>query len=84
MIGKRLMMLLGAGFIVTAAFSLTVSILDNGVGHTVLLLVHFVDPWQRDDNSALRHALANRFGTCGIAPAQFNATNTGVNEKYRG
>ncbi len=41
----KLMMLSGvAGLIVAAAFTLTLSILDNGVGHTVVLLVHFIDP----------------------------------------
>jgi hypothetical protein len=38
------MTLLGAGFIVTPAFNLTLSILDNDVAHTIVSLIHFVDP----------------------------------------
>jgi hypothetical protein len=44
MIWKRMMMLLGAGFIVAAAFNLALSLLDNGVGHTVVSVIHFIDP----------------------------------------
>ena len=44
MIWKRMMMLLGAGFIVAAAFNFTLLLLDNGMGHTVVSVVHFIDP----------------------------------------
>ena len=44
MIRKRILMALGSGFIVAAAFNLTLSFLDNGVGRTVVSLIHFIDP----------------------------------------
>jgi hypothetical protein len=44
MIWKQVMMLLGAGVIIAAAFNLTLSLLDNGVGHTVVSAIHFIDP----------------------------------------
>jgi hypothetical protein len=44
MIGKPMMMLLGAGLIVAGAFNLTLLLLDNGVRHTVVSVVHFIDP----------------------------------------
>ena len=39
-----MMLSVGAGFILATAFSLTLSVLDNGVGHTFVLLIHFVNP----------------------------------------
>jgi hypothetical protein len=44
MVWKLMMVSVGAGFIVATAFSLTLSILDNGVGNTVVSLIHFVNP----------------------------------------
>ena len=44
MIWKRMMMVLGSGFIVATAFNLTLSVLDNGVGRTVVSLLRFIDP----------------------------------------
>jgi hypothetical protein len=44
MIWKLMMLSVGAGFIIATAFSLTLSVLDNGVGHTVVSLIHFVNP----------------------------------------
>jgi len=44
MVWKLMMLSVVAGFIVATAFSLTLSVLDNGVGHTVVSLIHFVDP----------------------------------------
>ena len=45
MIRKRmLLMVLGSGFIVATAFNLTLSILDNGVGGTVVSIIHLIDP----------------------------------------
>jgi hypothetical protein len=44
MVWKLMMLSVGAGFILATAFSLTLSVLDNGVGHTFVLLIHFVKP----------------------------------------
>jgi hypothetical protein len=44
MIWKMMMLSVGAGFIIATAFSLTLSVLDNGVGHTVVSLIHLVNP----------------------------------------
>jgi hypothetical protein len=44
MIWKRMMLVLGSGFVVAAAFNLTLSFLANGVGGTVASLIHFIDP----------------------------------------
>ncbi len=44
MVWKLMMLSIGAGFIIATAFSLTLSVLDNGVGLTVVSLIHFVDP----------------------------------------
>ncbi len=41
----KLMVLSGAaGFVIAAAFSLTLSVLDNGLGQTVVSLIQFIDP----------------------------------------
>jgi hypothetical protein len=44
MVWKLMMLSLGAGFVVATAFSLTLSVLDNGVNHTFVSLIHFVNP----------------------------------------
>ncbi len=43
MIWKRMMMVLGSGFVLAAAFNLTLSFLDNGVDRTVVSLIHYID-----------------------------------------
>ncbi len=44
MVWKLMIFSGAAGVIVAAAFSLALSILDNGVGQTVVLFIHLVDP----------------------------------------
>ena len=44
MVWKLMMLSLGAGFVVATSFSLTLSVLDNGVGRTLVSLIHFVNP----------------------------------------